>query len=128
MEWIDGVKLTDKAAMAAAGLDIVDFVDVGIECTLRQLLESGLFHADPHPYVHLHSLCLQVTRPSLGCLVCPAWLKGISRDLIWFSLGRMAAAFVTFLDMGSARCSSCWYLDSFMQTLICECHPLLPAV
>ena len=49
MEWIDGVKLTDKEAMAAAGLDIVDFVDVGIECTLWQLLESGLFHADPHP-------------------------------------------------------------------------------
>jgi predicted unusual protein kinase regulating ubiquinone biosynthesis (AarF/ABC1/UbiB family) len=49
MEWVDGVKLTDKASMAAAGLDIVDFVDVGIECTLRQLLEHGYFHADPHP-------------------------------------------------------------------------------
>eukprot|EP00878_Enallax_costatus_P031030 GHUV01033859.1.p1 GENE.GHUV01033859.1~~GHUV01033859.1.p1 ORF type:complete len:615 (+),score=219.69 GHUV01033859.1:1031-2875(+) len=49
MEWIDGVKLTNKAAMEAAGLDIVDFVDVGIECTLRQLLEHGYFHADPHP-------------------------------------------------------------------------------
>ncbi len=49
MEWVDGVKLTDKAAMAAAGLDIIDFVDVGIECTLRQLLEHGYFHADPHP-------------------------------------------------------------------------------
>jgi len=30
-EWVDGIKLTDKAAMAAAGLDVVDFVDVGIE-------------------------------------------------------------------------------------------------
>eukprot|EP00887_Chlorella_sp_A99_P005015 scaffold4.g5015.t1 len=49
MDWIDGVKLTDQAGMAARGLDIVDFVDVGIECTLRQLLESGFFHADPHP-------------------------------------------------------------------------------
>lgn len=49
MQWVDGVKLTDKAAMAAAGLDIIDFVDVGIECTLRQLLEHGYFHADPHP-------------------------------------------------------------------------------
>lgn len=49
-EWVDGVKLTDKASMAAAGLDVVDFVDVGIECTLEQLLGSaGLFHADPHP-------------------------------------------------------------------------------
>ncbi|PSC69892.1 putative aarF domain-containing kinase chloroplastic [Micractinium conductrix] len=49
MEWIDGIKLTDEKAMTAAGLDIVDFVTVGIECTLRQLLEAGFFHADPHP-------------------------------------------------------------------------------
>jgi ABC1 atypical kinase-like domain len=28
MEWIDGVKLTDKAKMDAAGLDIIDFVNV----------------------------------------------------------------------------------------------------
>lgn len=49
MEWIDGVKLTDEKAMASLGLDIVDFVTVGIECTLRQLLEAGFFHADPHP-------------------------------------------------------------------------------
>lgn len=49
MEWIDGVKLTDKPKMDAAGLDIIDFVDIGIECTLRQLLEHGYFHADPHP-------------------------------------------------------------------------------
>lgn len=34
-----------RAAMAALGLDIVDFVTVGIECTLRQLLEAGFFHA-----------------------------------------------------------------------------------
>lgn len=49
MEWIEGVKLTDHDAMAAAGLDVVDFVTVGVECTLRQLLEAGFFHADPHP-------------------------------------------------------------------------------
>ena len=71
MEWIDGVKLTDKEAMAAAGLDIVDFVDVGIECTLRQLLESGLFHADPHPYVlsplGVISSCSHVTAHSSDC-------------------------------------------------------------
>lgn len=49
MEWIDGVKLTNQEAMASAGLDVVDFVTVGVECTLRQLLEAGFFHADPHP-------------------------------------------------------------------------------
>lgn len=45
----DGVKLTDEQAMARAGLNVVDFVDIGVECTLRQLLEHGFFHADPHP-------------------------------------------------------------------------------
>ena len=45
MEWIEGVKLTDGPRMAAAGLDVVDFVGVGVECTLRQLLEAGFFHA-----------------------------------------------------------------------------------
>ena len=35
--------------MRAAGLEIIPFVDIGIECTLRQLLEHGYFHADPHP-------------------------------------------------------------------------------
>lgn len=49
MEWIDGVKLTDQASMDEAGLSVVDFVNVGIECTLRQLLDHGYFHADPHP-------------------------------------------------------------------------------
>lgn len=38
MEWIDGVKLTNKPAMEAAGLEVTDFVDVGIEATLTQLL------------------------------------------------------------------------------------------
>lgn len=51
MEWIEGVKLTDTAAMERHGLRIVDFVDIGIECSLRQLLaeDGGFFHADPHP-------------------------------------------------------------------------------
>ena len=57
MEWIDGVKLTDTKAMTAKNLKIVDFVDVGIECSLRQLLaeNGGFFHADPHPGESLFS-------------------------------------------------------------------------
>eukprot|EP01025_Chloroclados_australasicus_P004662 TRINITY_DN1120_c1_g1_i6.p1 TRINITY_DN1120_c1_g1~~TRINITY_DN1120_c1_g1_i6.p1 ORF type:complete len:509 (-),score=75.44 TRINITY_DN1120_c1_g1_i6:416-1753(-) len=49
MEWIEGVKLTNKKEMDAQDLDVVDFISVGIDCTLRQLLENGYFHADPHP-------------------------------------------------------------------------------
>ena len=49
MEWIDGSKLTEvdnddeKALMENLAL-----VETGIECTLSQLLTTGIMHADPH--------------------------------------------------------------------------------
>ncbi|CAI5477797.1 unnamed protein product [Closterium sp. Yama58-4] len=49
MEWIDGIKLTDRAGLLQAGLDTQFVVDLGVLCSLRQLLEEGFFHADPHP-------------------------------------------------------------------------------
>lgn len=49
MEWIDGVKLSDDVELRRRGLDPLAYIDVGIECTLRQLLDKGFFHADPHP-------------------------------------------------------------------------------
>jgi predicted unusual protein kinase regulating ubiquinone biosynthesis (AarF/ABC1/UbiB family) len=49
MEWIDGVKLTNLDAVRALGFDPEDLVDVGVNCSLQQLLEHGFFHADPHP-------------------------------------------------------------------------------
>ncbi len=49
MEWIDGTKLTDIKAVQALGIDATHLVEVGVECSLRQLLEHGFFHADPHP-------------------------------------------------------------------------------
>ena len=49
MEWIDGVKLTNLDAVRELGIDPDDMVDVGVNCSLQQLLEHGFFHADPHP-------------------------------------------------------------------------------
>jgi predicted unusual protein kinase regulating ubiquinone biosynthesis (AarF/ABC1/UbiB family) len=49
MEWIEGVKLTDERGLRGYGMRAVDFVDLGVDCTMRQLLEHGYFHADPHP-------------------------------------------------------------------------------
>jgi predicted unusual protein kinase regulating ubiquinone biosynthesis (AarF/ABC1/UbiB family) len=49
MEWITGTKLTDIEAVQARGIDATHLVEVGVECSLRQLLEHGFFHADPHP-------------------------------------------------------------------------------
>mmetsp|Transcript_6951 Transcript_6951/g.10955 ORF Transcript_6951/g.10955 Transcript_6951/m.10955 type:complete len:740 (-) Transcript_6951:340-2559(-) len=49
MEWIEGVKLSNQKEIRARGKDPIHYVNIGIECTLRQLFEYGFFHADPHP-------------------------------------------------------------------------------
>ncbi|QCE03042.1 protein ACTIVITY OF BC1 COMPLEX KINASE 3, chloroplastic-like [Vigna unguiculata] len=49
MEWVDGVKLSEQEAIERQGLKVLDLVNAGIQCSLRQLLEYGYFHADPHP-------------------------------------------------------------------------------
>lgn len=49
MEWIDGIRCTDPQAIKEAGIDMEGFLTVGVSAALRQLLEFGLFHGDPHP-------------------------------------------------------------------------------
>ena len=49
MEWIDGVKLTNLEAVKELGIDPDKMVEIGVNCSLQQLLEHGFFHADPHP-------------------------------------------------------------------------------
>lgn len=49
MEWIDGVRCTDVEALKSSGIDLQDFIRTGVVSGLRQLLEFGLFHGDPHP-------------------------------------------------------------------------------
>ncbi|KAL3616398.1 Protein ACTIVITY OF BC1 COMPLEX KINASE 3, chloroplastic [Castilleja foliolosa] len=49
MEWVEGVKLNEQDAVEGQGLSVLDLVTTGIQCSLRQLLEYGYFHADPHP-------------------------------------------------------------------------------
>jgi predicted unusual protein kinase regulating ubiquinone biosynthesis (AarF/ABC1/UbiB family) len=49
MEWIDGVRCTDPNGIRASGLDVSEFIRCGVVSGLRQLLEFGLFHGDPHP-------------------------------------------------------------------------------
>jgi len=48
MEWISGVKSTDLQGLRRAGIDIDAFISNGVQAALRQLLEFGLFHGDPH--------------------------------------------------------------------------------
>lgn len=49
MEWIDGIRCTDPQRIKDAGINVPSFITVGVSAALRQLLEFGLFHGDPHP-------------------------------------------------------------------------------
>ncbi|WOK95868.1 ABC1-like kinase [Canna indica] len=49
MDWVNGIKLSEQEAIKKQGLNLLNLVNIGIQCSLRQLLEFGFFHADPHP-------------------------------------------------------------------------------
>ena len=49
MEWIDGTKLTNIDAVKKLGIDPNQMIEIGVSCSLQQLIEHGFFHADPHP-------------------------------------------------------------------------------
>ena len=49
MEWIDGTKLTNLEGVKKLGIDPDEMIEIGVQCSLEQLLEHGFFHADPHP-------------------------------------------------------------------------------
>jgi ubiquinone biosynthesis protein len=49
LEWIDGTPLTDRAALAARGLDLPALGRALMQAFLRHALRDGFFHADMHP-------------------------------------------------------------------------------
>jgi ubiquinone biosynthesis protein len=48
-EFVTGVKISDVAAMEAAGLDVGAIGEAALQAAMKMLLIDGFFHADPHP-------------------------------------------------------------------------------
>jgi predicted unusual protein kinase regulating ubiquinone biosynthesis (AarF/ABC1/UbiB family) len=49
LEYRPGIKINDKAALQACGINITKVNERGISCYLKQLLQDGFFQVDPHP-------------------------------------------------------------------------------
>jgi predicted unusual protein kinase regulating ubiquinone biosynthesis (AarF/ABC1/UbiB family) len=49
LEYVPGIKINDRQALEACGLNPKEINQLGICCYLKQLLQDGFFHADPHP-------------------------------------------------------------------------------
>ncbi len=48
MEFVDGLKITNKEALLENGIDPVKISEVGLRLFVSQILDYGFFHADPH--------------------------------------------------------------------------------
>ena len=49
MEFIDGFKINDKQKILSLGWNPDEIAQIGLNAFLKQILEDGFFHADPHP-------------------------------------------------------------------------------
>jgi len=49
MDFIEGCKVTDSAQLAAWNVDPATIVELLVDAYLRQMLQYGLVHIDPHP-------------------------------------------------------------------------------
>lgn len=49
MEWMDGIKISEIAALDAAGVNRDRLATRLVGAYFRQVLDAGFFHADPHP-------------------------------------------------------------------------------
>jgi len=49
MEYIKGIKITDIAALDEAGYDRTKIANNAARMIIKEVLEDGFFHADPHP-------------------------------------------------------------------------------
>ncbi len=49
LDFLPGIKITDRPALVAAGIDPAAVAEKGAASYLQQLVRFGFFHADPHP-------------------------------------------------------------------------------
>ena len=49
LEWIDGIKINDYAAIEAAGVSRLEVAKRTVRAYFYQFFNEGFFHADPHP-------------------------------------------------------------------------------
>jgi len=49
VDWVEGISLSDRTKLEAAGYDLTRLARIVVQSFLRQALRDGFFHADMHP-------------------------------------------------------------------------------
>jgi predicted unusual protein kinase regulating ubiquinone biosynthesis (AarF/ABC1/UbiB family) len=65
LEWIDGIKINEYAALEAAGINRLEVANRTVQAYFYQFFEEGFFHADPHP----GNIFVKPGTPSIGPII-----------------------------------------------------------
>jgi predicted unusual protein kinase regulating ubiquinone biosynthesis (AarF/ABC1/UbiB family) len=103
MEFMEGIKITDVAALRAAGVDLPRVATILTEAFCEQILTRGFFHADPHP----GNLLVQPEGPRLVLLdfglakdLPPRFREGVLSFVAALLLGKTEQMARALLDLG----------------------------
>jgi predicted unusual protein kinase regulating ubiquinone biosynthesis (AarF/ABC1/UbiB family) len=127
-EFIDGYKITNYAAIQAAGLDRHKVARVLANCYLNQALIDGFFHADPHPgnlFVRYGPNGLQVVFIDFGMVgEITTEMRFQIRRLVFAVINRDVEAIIAVFkalgfirreeDVDKVRLGINYFLDKFM--------------
>lgn len=87
LEFVPGIKISDVKTLEANDIDPKAINEIGIRCYLKQFLQDGFFHADPHPGN------LAVTTD--GCLVFYDY--GMMAEVVTFDRDQMVKTFLAVI-------------------------------
>jgi aarF domain-containing kinase len=102
MEFIEGIKITDMAALDAAGIERQAVAKLLTESYVRQIFTHGFFHADPHP----GNLFIQpgpklvIVDFGLAKQLDPAFLKGFVKLIVALLNQDKAGLAAAFRELG----------------------------
>ncbi|HEV7213537.1 MAG TPA: AarF/ABC1/UbiB kinase family protein [Chloroflexota bacterium] len=137
MEFCDGIKITNYAALEAAGISRTAVARTLLETYFRQIFEMDFFHADPHPGNLLVRPGPVLVFLDFGLMghITPAVRAG-ARNLLNAMVGRDAdLATRTLADMGflrrganvrTVRDALAWFLDQFYRNSLAELAHISP--
>ncbi|MGN6498360.1 MAG: 2-polyprenylphenol 6-hydroxylase, partial [Tsuneonella sp.] len=95
VEWVDGIKISDREALIAAGHDLPELARRLVLAFLRQAISAGFFHADMHQgnlFVHADGTIVAIDFGIMGRIDRRArqWLAEILYGLITGNYRRVA--------------------------------------
>ena len=137
MQYMWGIKVTDFAGLERAGISRSLVADILMRAYLKQVLEDGFFHADPHPgnifirpgpvVVFLDHGMVGELSPQTGSNIRRVFLGVVRRDFDDVVLALQKLGFFTRdVDILAVKRSLVWAVDTFYEMSLGQLQTVNP--